>query len=88
VTVPFLLPIISVVFVLTLKAGITVFDYVLVLTEGGPAGTTNSVSMLIYNDGFGAFRFGYANAEAILLLIVIAGVSFVQIKLSSCSEVG
>jgi raffinose/stachyose/melibiose transport system permease protein len=87
ITIPYLLPVISVVFVLTLKAGITVFDYIFVLTEGGPAGTTNSVSMLIYNDGFGAFKFGYANAEAFLLFALIAIISLVQIRLSRDKEV-
>lgn len=87
ITLPFILPVISVVFVLTLKAGITVFDYVLILTEGGPAGSTNSVSMLIYLDGLGSFKFGYANAEAFLLFILIALISFVQIRLSSRKEV-
>lgn len=87
ITIPYLLPVLSVVFVLTLKAGITVFDYVFVLTEGGPAGTTNSVSMLIYLDGFGSFKFGYANAEAFLLFVVIAVISLVQNRISSRKEV-
>lgn len=87
ITIPYLLPVISVVFVLTLKAGITVFDYIFVLTEGGPAGTTNSVSMLIYLDGFGAFKFGYANAEAFLLFALIAIISLIQIRFSRDKEV-
>lgn len=78
---PYLIPVFSVIFVLTLKAGITVFDYVLVLTDGGPAGATETVALLIYEHGFGAFKFGYANAEAFLLFVIIAVISVVQIRL-------
>lgn len=79
ITLPYIIPVLSVNLVLSFKAGITVFDYILILTNGGPAGKTEVVSMLIYNHGFGSFRFGYANAEAMILFVIIAVVSLLQI---------
>lgn len=79
ITLPYIIPIMSVNLVISFKAGITVFDYILILTGGGPAGKTEVVSMLIYSHGFGSFRFGYANAEAVILFVIIAVFSLIQI---------
>ena len=82
ITLPYLQPVLSVVLVLTIKGGITVFDYVKSLTDGGPGGVTESVSLLIYSNAFVESKFSYAVAEAIVIGVIIATISAVQITLS------
>jgi len=80
ITVPFLLPVLSVVIVLTLRSGLTMFDYVMVMTEGGPAGATRSLTMNIYNLGFYQLQFGYAIAQATVVSLILIAVSYIQIS--------
>ncbi|NMA83583.1 MAG: sugar ABC transporter permease [Epulopiscium sp.] len=87
ITIPYLIPTLSVVFVLTLKAGITVFDYIKSMTDGGPAGATTSIAMLIYNHGFEQNKFSYSIAEAIVSGIIITAISVIQIKFTDKKKV-
>lgn len=82
ITLPYLIPTLTVNFVLTLKSGLTVFDYVYAMTNGGPAKATEIISVLIYKHGFQEMRFALANAEAVILFIIIATLSYIQIKIS------
>lgn len=87
ITIPFILPILSVVLVLTLKDGLTVFDYIVSLTSGGPGGSTESVSLLIYNHGFKEMKFSYGIAEALILCLVVCTISFFQISYTNKKKV-
>lgn len=88
ITLPFLMPTVSVNFVLTIKSGLTVFDYIMSMTGGGPARATESVGLLIYNQGFSDMRYGYALAQSVLLLVLIALISIIQVRTSEKREVG
>ncbi len=88
ITVPYMLPVINVAFVMVLKSGITVFDYIQAMTEGGPIQSTESASVLIYQLAFSDSKAGLATAYAVILLIIIAIVSALQMKISSKFEVG
>lgn len=79
ITLPFLVPTLTMVFVLTLKQGLMVFDLIMSMTQGGPAGATESMAMLIYNHGFVERRLSVAMAEALILAIIVCIVSFIQI---------
>ncbi|MDR2185378.1 MAG: sugar ABC transporter permease [Treponema sp.] len=83
VTFPFLLPVLSVVMVLTVKSGLMVFDYVKALTDGGPGGSTESISLLIYSNAFVENKYSYAIAEAVLAGVLIALISAVQISITN-----
>lgn len=83
VTVPHLIPTISIVLVMAVKEGLMIFDLIKVLTNGGPNNATRSLSMLIYSDAFENKKYAYAMAEAIVVGIIIAAISYVQIKISS-----
>jgi len=88
ITVPFLLPVINVVFVLTFKNGLTVFEYIQAMTDGGPARSSEAVGFLIYKIAFWENKMSYAMSISVVLLVVITVVSLFQIKLSSRFEVG
>lgn len=83
ITLPFILPVVSVVFVLTFKSGLMVFDYIIAMTEGGPGNATKSVAMLIYQHGFTQNKYSYSIAEAIIVGIIIAAISGIQIFLTN-----
>lgn len=87
IELPYLLPSISMVFILALKSGLTAFDLIFSLTAGGPSGTTTSIGLLVYNYAFKSNQFGYANAISAVLFLVIAVISFIQIKVSRKFEV-
>lgn len=82
VTLPYMIPTIVVNLVLLVKGGFTAFDYPYALTGGGPVRATEVIAISIINDAFQNYRFALANAEAVLLFIIIALISIVQIKFS------
>lgn len=88
ISLPYLIPMLNVNLVMSIKGGITVFDYIVALTSGGPGGATESIGYLIYNEGFNNFKFGYASAISIYAFLVMAIISFIQIKLLNKKEVG
>ena len=83
ITLPFLMPVLTVVMVLVIKDGLTIYDYIVALTNGGPGGATESTALLIYNHGFKEVNFSYGIAEAVLVTILICAVSFIQIRFSN-----
>lgn len=87
ITMPFLLPVLSVVLILQVKSGLTVYDIIVALTNGGPGGATESLAVLIYNHGFKEVKFSYAIAEAMILTIVICAISFIQTSISNKKKV-
>lgn len=87
ITFPFLLPVLTVVMVLIIKDGLTIYDYIVALTNGGPGGATESSALLIYNHGFKEVNFSYGIAEAVIVTIVICAISFIQIAASNKKNV-
>lgn len=83
ITMPYLLPTVTVNLVLTIKQGFTSFDYPYALTGGGPVRATEVIGILIYNDAFKNLRFSVANAEACILFVLVAIFSLTQLKLTS-----
>ncbi|MET4636797.1 sugar ABC transporter permease [Mycetocola sp. 2940] len=66
--------------VLSLKGFMQVFDHVMALTNGGPGTATESISVLIYKGGFTGGEFAYQSANAVIFVIVIMIVSFLQFR--------
>jgi multiple sugar transport system permease protein len=51
---------------------IKLFDSVQLMTGGGPARSTETIGIYIYDVGFTFFNYGYASALSIAMLIVVA----------------
>ena len=83
VTLPYILPTLTVNLVLTIKQSFTSFDFPYALTGGGPVLATEVIGILIYNDAFKNTRFSVANAEACILFVIVAIFSLTQLKLTS-----
>ena len=58
------------------------FDIIYATTGGGPARATQTLSLLVYEEAFQFFRFGYASAVGMLLLAACAILSFLSIRWS------
>ncbi len=78
ITVPLVRPITFFVVVLSLIGCFQVFDQIYVMSAGGPAYATTTLSYFVYTSAFKYFRFGYGAAAAIILALIIFTVTFVQ----------
>lgn len=88
ITIPYLIPVLNIVIVTSVKSGLTVFDYIKAMTDGGPMQSTESVGILIYNHAMQEGKFGYSVAESMILFILIALVSVLTMRLTSNKKVG
>ena len=85
VTLPLLRPTIVFVLVTRLIAALQAFTQVYLMTSGGPVNATRTMVMLLYEQAFASFRFGYASAIAFVLLLVILAFTVVQLRLMRTS---
>jgi len=81
ITLPMLSPTTFLVLVLTVIGSFQAFDQVLLLTAGGPGVSTTTMVLFIYQEGFQAFRQGYAAAASLVLLALILAFTLFQMKL-------
>lgn len=76
VTWPMLAPSVTVNIVLVLVGLLRVYEIVLALTNGGPAGSTSSFAFLILNSSFRNDKLGYGSAQGLTLMVVIGALAF------------
>lgn len=88
VTLPLLRPTIAVVLVLRTMEAFKVFDIIYVMTGGGPASGTQTVTFLTYLKAFSDQRYGTGSAMAYLIVIVILALSTIYLRLLRQSEMG
>jgi xylobiose transport system permease protein len=62
--------------------GLTAFDIVLVLTNGGPGTDTATLPFRMYQQAFKSYDMGYASAIAVVLLALATGVSLLLVRVS------
>jgi ABC-type sugar transport system permease subunit len=80
ITLPLLVPVGTVILLLTVVHGMHVFDLVKTLTDGGPYFATDMVDLYIYQYAFGNNGFpqlGYASAAGIVFGITIFAITLV-----------
>ncbi|PFR30986.1 lactose ABC transporter permease [Bacillus cereus] len=82
ITVPQLKPVILFSMILSTIGTLQLFDEPLNLTKGGPADSTMTLGLYIYQNGFQYFDFGYASAIAYVVVILVAILSFLQFKVT------
>ena len=74
-TWPFLKPVIAIVVLLRVMDAFRIFDQVFILTRGGPAGATETLSLYLYKIAFQFFDLGYASAMSLFMLVLTIGFS-------------
>jgi multiple sugar transport system permease protein len=81
ITIPLLLPTILFVMVISLLSAVKVFLNPLVMTGGGPNGTTRVLPYFIYETGFAYFRMGEAAAASMVLFVFVFGLTLILLRL-------
>jgi multiple sugar transport system permease protein len=70
ITIPSLMPILGVSMILTMLWVFRDFSIIYTLTGGGPLGSTETLSIMTYEQAFGFFKMGYASAVGIVTLVI------------------
>ena len=63
------------------------FDVNLSLTSGGPFKSTELLALKIYQTAFSNFEYGKGQAEAVVLFVIVAIISIIQVSISKRKEV-
>lgn len=86
VTLPLVVPFVTINLVLSTKNFLMVFDQIISLTKGGPAQSTESISYLIYRNGMDGGQFGFQSANAVIFFVVIVAISIFQMTIMNKKE--
>ena len=79
ITIPLLTPTIYFVLVISLINSFQLFDQVMVMTGGGPAGSTSTMVEQIFKNAFN-YRMGFASAQSWVLFAIILTVTLIMSK--------
>jgi ABC-type sugar transport system permease subunit len=80
ITVPMLRPVTFFLFITGMIQNFNMFEQIQIMTLGGPVNTTSTVVHQIYNRAFESMLFGYAAAQSVILLLIIAIVTLINFK--------
>jgi ABC-type sugar transport system permease subunit len=86
-TLPLLRPILAMVIVLTVISSFQVFDIVQVMpTRVRSESASNVLQVYIYDKAFNQFDFGYAATMSLTLFVMLAAITFIQLRLLRANE--
>lgn len=83
ITLPLLKPVMVVNVTISLLGAMNVFDIPYIMTEGGPANSTNVTALYTYLQAFKFNRLGYGSAISYGMFLIITVIALVQLKLMS-----
>jgi multiple sugar transport system permease protein len=86
ITMPLLRPVLAVVLIITIIGSFQIFDTVAVTTGGGPINASRVIYFYIYEQAFERFNMGYAAALSVALVVLLLGVTTIQLKLFRARE--
>lgn len=87
ITLPLLMPSITTCMFLSLTNSIKVFDIIVSLTNGGPGGSTSSLTFDIYKEAFVNNSYGYGTAKSLILFLCVLIITLAQVKFFKSREV-
>ena len=87
IQLPLLMPTITINLFVSIAGAFKAFDIPLSLTGGGPANSTQTIALNIYNDAFGSFKMGYGSAKSIILFLLVGIIALIQLKITRKREV-
>lgn len=85
-TFPLIMPFFTINMVLSFKGALGVFDQVVALTNGGPGTATQSISFLIFRNGFQGGEYAYQTANGVIYFLLVIALSFAQFRLFSSKD--
>jgi multiple sugar transport system permease protein len=80
ITWPLLRPTVALVAILAVIGAFQVFDLVYVMTGGGPAYATHTLSFYIYEKAFRSLEMGYAAAMSYVFFLLIFALTLAQLR--------
>jgi multiple sugar transport system permease protein len=83
ITLPLLMPVVAVVLIFRTLDAFRVFDAVYVLTGGGPANTTETLSIYAYKVLFQTLQFGYGSTLSVVVFLCVGMISVFYIRVLS-----
>ena len=88
VTIPMVMPSVTICLFLTLTNSFKLFDANLALTDGAPAGKTTMLALDIYKTFYGRIGYqGVGQAKAVVFFIIVALIALVQLGITRRKEV-
>lgn len=76
-TIPLIRPVIVVTMLLSITGAMKALDIVLIMTNGGPFGSSEVMATYMYKQAYSLGDFGYANAIAIIITVFTAILSLI-----------
>jgi len=80
ITLPLLRPALVVAVLFRAIDALKTFDIIFIMTQGGPANSSETINILLFNQAFSYFNLGYASSMAVALFAVVLGASLILIK--------
>ena len=88
VTIPMIMPTITICLFLTMSSAFKMFDQNLALTDGAPMDQTKMVALDIFKTMFSQIgRQGVGQAKAVLFVIVVVAIALLQLRATRSREV-
>ena len=87
VRLPMIRSSITICLFLAIVRSFMVFEVNMTLTDGGPFNSTEMIALRIYNRAFVSLKFGDAQAQAVVLFVIVAVISVLQAYFTSRREV-
>jgi multiple sugar transport system permease protein len=80
ITLPLLMPVVLVVLLFRTLDAFRIFDAVYVLTGGGPANTTETLSIYAYKVLFQTLQFGYGSTLSVVVFLCVGAISLLYLR--------
>jgi multiple sugar transport system permease protein len=80
ITLPLLTPTLFFLAIISVIRSFQTFNQIYILTYEESVGSTQNLTMLIFNKFYNSFDYGHATAAAVLLFFVIMGLTLVQMR--------
>lgn len=88
ITLPLLKPAILVSLLFRTLDAFRVYDLIAVLTNGGPGGATETLSIYAYKKMFAQTNFGYGSVVVIMMFILVAAIAILFVKVLGAEVMG
>ncbi len=86
ITLPLLRPTIVVAVLFRIIDALKTFDIIQVITQGGPAFSSETLNIFIFSNAFNYYHLGYASAVLVFFFILVMGISVLLLQLRRAAE--
>jgi multiple sugar transport system permease protein len=87
ITMPLVMPLVITMGLFRVVWSLASFDLVYGLTQGGPGVATTVLALQVFQQGILFFKFGFASAISVVLLVLVAVVGLVALRLFRQADV-